>query len=243
MPILVSSYKHIGLFHENYCEDEVVSTIINERFQVAAVMDGCTMGTESHFASTLAKKILLKIAKDLSYQALYTQSPEDSRSIGKALIMGLHHELRQIKNSLLMEINELLFTLGLAVVDLHTNAFAWWVIGDGLVAVDQVITEFDQDDKPDYFAYHLSEDASTWCDDLTQKGQGNSFQNLALSTDGVLTFQGKQPLTIDPIRELMIEQAEAFDSRYLLNRCRSFEDEGYRAGDDLGLVRMVVTGV
>ena len=54
---------HIGEFHTNHCEDFFVDEQIATDERLIAVLDGCTMGTESVFASILYGKILRNISK------------------------------------------------------------------------------------------------------------------------------------------------------------------------------------
>lgn len=58
----------IGEFHTNHNEDSSTITEIGEDIILIAVLDGCTMGKESHFASTLLVKLLRKIGKEISYR-------------------------------------------------------------------------------------------------------------------------------------------------------------------------------
>ena len=58
----------IGAFHTNYCEDFLVVAELGSQQQLVAIMDGCSMGTESTFASLLIGKLLRKIAKEFFYQ-------------------------------------------------------------------------------------------------------------------------------------------------------------------------------
>ena len=53
-----SEFTQIGEFHINHNEDFLVSCEIGNDKMMIAVMDGCTMGTESYFASTLIGKLL-----------------------------------------------------------------------------------------------------------------------------------------------------------------------------------------
>ena len=58
----------IGEFHTNHNEDSSSITEIGEDKIMIAVMDGCSMGKESHFASTLIAKLLRKIGKEISFK-------------------------------------------------------------------------------------------------------------------------------------------------------------------------------
>lgn len=54
----------MGEYHLNHCEDYLfVGGIGNDKL-LCAVMEGCTVATDSYFASTLVGKLLRKIAKE-----------------------------------------------------------------------------------------------------------------------------------------------------------------------------------
>ena len=55
--------SHIGEFHVNHNEDFLVLEEAGSTRKLIAVMDGCSSGTDSYFASTLIGKLLRKIAK------------------------------------------------------------------------------------------------------------------------------------------------------------------------------------
>ena len=60
----------IGELHTNHCEDYFITAEIGKNKLLCAVMDGCTMGTDSYFAATLTGKLLRfanwikRVAKD-----------------------------------------------------------------------------------------------------------------------------------------------------------------------------------
>lgn len=57
----------IGDFHENHCEDYSLISEIGAHRDLISVLDGCTMGEESYFASALIGKLLKRIAKEEYY--------------------------------------------------------------------------------------------------------------------------------------------------------------------------------
>jgi len=73
----IYSTLNIGEFHTNYCEDFLIDTQIATDQKLVAVLDGCTMGTESVFASILFGKILRKIAKKKFYEEFITDQPDN----------------------------------------------------------------------------------------------------------------------------------------------------------------------
>ena len=58
----------IGEYHFDFCEDYAFSKRFSDNKLLCVVMDGCTMGEESYFASTLFGKIIKKIIKERDYK-------------------------------------------------------------------------------------------------------------------------------------------------------------------------------
>ncbi|MGH1385044.1 protein phosphatase 2C domain-containing protein [Kordia sp.] len=178
-----------GDFHTNHCEDALVSTKIGENKVLIAVMDGCSMGTESHFASTLFAKILKKISQELFYTEFLHSQEETLQNQLKNVMKTFFLELKNIKNQLSLETLELLSTLILGVYNETTKEAEIITIGDGLIVHNGDITEYEQGDKPDYLAYHLQEDFTVWYDNFTQKISLKNVQDLSIMTDGIYTFK------------------------------------------------------
>ena len=103
---------NIGEHHTNHCEDYVVVESLGKNKWLCAVMDGCTMGRDSYFASTLVGKLLRKIAVEKSYQTFYDLGEETTvQADVKEVLSKLMAELKEIKSRLLLKEDELLTTL------------------------------------------------------------------------------------------------------------------------------------
>lgn len=63
----IYSALKIGEFHPVFCEDFNVVEKLSENWMLIAVMDGCSSGKDSHFASALFGEIIKKIAKNIPY--------------------------------------------------------------------------------------------------------------------------------------------------------------------------------
>lgn len=74
----IYSALQIGAYHTNHCEDYLFVGSIGHDRLLCAVLDGCTMGIDSYFASTLAGKLLRKIAKEKEYAAFFNVAPAAS---------------------------------------------------------------------------------------------------------------------------------------------------------------------
>ena len=179
----------IGDFHTNHCEDALVSTKNGENKALIAVMDGCSMGTESHFASTLFAKILKKISQELFYTEFLQPQEKTLENQLQNVMKTFFLELKSIKNQLSLETLELLSTLILGVYDKKTKEAEIITIGDGLIVHNGNITEYEQGDKPDYFAYHLQEDFDIWFENFDQKLSLKNVEDLSIMTDGIYTFK------------------------------------------------------
>jgi len=69
----------IGEFHINHKEDSSAITEIGDNKILMAVMDGCSMGNEIHFSSTLIAKILRKVGKEISYREFAEKTTKPGR--------------------------------------------------------------------------------------------------------------------------------------------------------------------
>ena len=158
----IHSTLSIGEFHTNNCEDFLINEQIADNQRLIAVLDGCTMGTESVFASHLYGKILRKIAKQQFYKAFVSKDILTLKQKLKQVTKALITETKQLKNQLDLNTNELLSTVIVGIVDSTEYNAEFLAIGDGLICVDGKLTEYEQNDKPDYIGYHLYGDFETW---------------------------------------------------------------------------------
>jgi len=232
-----------GYFHSTHCEDHFTQTILTSHHHLIAVMDGCSMGTESTFASMLISKLLRKIAKEFYYGETRTPDKQDSSEILYLILKNLIQELKKVKAQLHLETNELLSTLILGVVNSSNYSSELAIIGDGLVTVDQNVYEFDQRDKPDYLAYHLLEDFEEWYVSL-EKISVKSFKNLSICTDGIFTFKNfKQPektLREKEIQEfLLVGSLESSHENSLDQKIRELEEEDHILTDDIAIIQVI----
>ncbi len=235
----------IGTFHSNHCEDYVICEPIGQDRLLMAALDGCTMGDESYFASTLFGRLLRKIAKECYYQEYVLDQQKSLATQLKTVLQQLFAELAIAKNLLQLERNELLTTVLLAIVD-NVEAKAEVIcIGDGVVYCDGVLTEFDQENQPDYLTYHLGTDFETWYANAEQRLSLSAFSNLALCTDGLLTFASAEDTRtiIGEIEEviacLLEDDSDLGNERYFQKRLRRIQqDWGLVHTDDLGIVQL-----
>jgi hypothetical protein len=233
----------MGTFHTNHNEDFFITREIGDDKLLIAVMDGCSMGTESHFASTLTGKLLKKTAKELHYKDFIQSQSETLSEILQSVAQSLFEDLRDIKNRLLLEREELLNTLILAIVNHDNKTAEVLTIGDGLISYNHSLTEYEQDDKPDYLGYHLTEEFQTWYSNQNQRVSLSEVESLSIVTDGIFTFNPydqKQYELVDEsvIIDYLLHNPRGIQNEYLLKK-RLIEIErnwGLRPSDDLTII-------
>lgn len=233
-----------GEFHANYCEDFLVVEPISKEETVIAVLDGCTMGKESFFASALYGKILRKITKKWYYLDFIKIDSKQSVSI-KSIMKELMEEAIKAKNQLGLDEEEMLSTLILGLINQKTKSAKFITIGDGLINIDGRLKEYEQNNIPDYLGYHLSENYEDFFENQQQKLDVDHFKNLSICTDGIFTFQHSSQKKImienEQVINYLLEDDEYSKNPNMLERkMRILQNDRYLVNtDDLAIVRVV----
>ena len=235
---------NIGEFHTNYCEDFLIDEQIGTNEWLIAVLDGCTMGKESVFASILFGKILRNIAKNKFYEEFITSNKIELEDKLKEVVKILINEIKVFKNQLGLEINELLSTLIIGIINTEESKAEFLTIGDGLICKDGELIEYEQDDKPDYLGYHLTDDFESWFDKQKQKLTISSFSDLSICTDGIFTFKNlenksNQKSDNEIIKCLLIDNEGSEFDNFLDRKIRILKEKwNHLATDDLAIIRI-----
>jgi len=235
---------NIGEFHTNHCEDFLIEEQIGTNQKLIAVLDGCTMGTESVFASILFGKVLRNIAKKKFYEEFVTHNSIQLKDKLKEVVKSLINETKLIKNQLGLETNELLSTLIIGIIDIEESKAEFLTIGDGLICIDGELFEYEQNDKPDYLGYHLADDFEIWFDNQKQKLSVSGFKDLSICTDGIFTFKNledrsKQKSENEIIEYLLMDNDWAEFDNFLDRKIRVLKDKwNHLVTDDLAIIRI-----
>ena len=152
-----------------------------------------------------------------------------------------------IKSVLQLERNELLTTLLIGIVDVETLQGQVICIGDGVICINGQLIEFDQDNQPDYLAYHLTEDFESWYATLNQKIIFQALKDISLSTDGILsfvdseTFEERHAMSDHLIHYLLVDQTELDNENALVKKLNQIKTEWDMVNtDDLGIIRVTL---
>jgi Protein phosphatase 2C len=238
-------FSTIGSFHTQHNEDAALLCEIAEDRILIAVMDGCSMGNDSFFASTLIAKLLRKIAKAEYYKTFITKKTETLEVVLHTILSDLFFALKTINNELDLAKDELLSTLILGIIDKSTQKAEIMAIGDGLISCNGVLTEYEQDNKPDYWGYHLNENFETWYAAQTQRLSLKNITDLSISTDGIFTFKAFDtricpPITEDKIIDFLLNDKTDSSQTMLLKKMNFLEKEhGLKSSDDLSIIRLI----
>ncbi|MEM6377396.1 MAG: protein phosphatase 2C domain-containing protein, partial [Bacteroidota bacterium] len=210
-----------------------------------AVMDGCSMGKESHFASNLIAKLLRKIAKEFAYLEFVQKKQAPAFLLLEDIMQRLFLELRQLKHKLDLGREEMLSTLILGILDVKEQALELIAVGDGLVCVNAQLIEFEQDDRPDYLGYHLEEEFEDWFQNQTQRLSCENVEDLSIATDGIFTFKpfnNKKYLKIsevDLVEYFLVDEQWLNHERMLQKKFLNIEQKfGLKPSDDLTIIRL-----
>ena len=246
---LMQEYKitTIGQFHTNHNEDFLITKPINDSRLLLAVMDGCSMGKESYFASALIGKILRKVAKEISFKEFISKENKSLSEQLEELLSQLFQHLQKLKNTLMLETEELLSTMILGLVDIDTRHAEVICIGDGLICCNGELFEYEQENKPDYLGYHLSTEFIDWYPRQKQRLNLSGVKDLSISTDGIFTFRRFDDRSYKTIHEddivtyMLIDtqwqRQETMLKKKLIELEKAF---GLKPSDDLSIVRIIL---
>jgi hypothetical protein len=232
---------HKGKQHKNFCEDFLLSLQVSDQLYIGAVSDGCSGGRDAHLASTLTCKLIRKLVNGLPLSE--TLSPEQ---IGEHLLTGFMRELGQAQKQLMLSTEELLATLMLLIVNRKYNQAYIASLGDGAISFDNSIYQIDQDNTPDYPAYHLHDGEQALQNYLYQ----NTFNienpgQISISTDGVFTFRyqrlAEREKDFSYIDYLLKDEQLAEHDNMLTRKIYILRDLHHvEPVDDVAIIRLVV---
>ena len=238
--------SHIGEFHVNHNEDFLISEETGSDRIMIAVMDGCSSGTDSHFASTLIGKLLRKIAKQEAYREYAQKQEVELKNQLETISLKLFEELSNLNRQLDLRSDEILSTLILAIVDAKDQRAEIIIVGDGFIHLNGLNIEYENDNKPDYIGYHLNMDKHLWYQTRTKKLTVEKINDLTISTDGIHTFKNFDGKKYEEISQDEI-MTKFFEDKNELNNVNKLKKtlieiknaNGLMPSDDLTMIRVI----
>lgn len=242
----IHEYTAIGNAHRDHNEDSTFVFTEDNEFVILAVMDGCSSGTESYFASGLIRKLLKKHVKQLAYLGFVKKEFPEKEVLLKTILSGIFEDLKQIKQSLDLSENELLSTLLLSVYNISQKSAITSVSGDGFVFFNSNHKEFDSANRPDYMAYHLNDSFENWYASHQEILHTEKLENFGLSTDGIKSFYNpsqsslKEEIGINPFNYFFFDEGFNDKSNVIKMRYEKLKNEyGIENLDDIAMVHLV----
>lgn len=213
---------------------------------MGSVMDGCSGGISSYFAATLFGKILNKVYSTMAYPQVagFATDSASTNQILEYCCKMFFDELIQTKNQLFLERNELLSTLIIAVYNSETLTLSVACAGDGAYAVNGLVTLIEQQNKPNYLAYHLEKGFKTWYTQETLVHHMQGVSSFAIATDGVESFASESltedDTNFDAVSYLLTDVSLSNNPAMLHKKCLIMEGE-YRLipRDDVAIIRVI----
>mgnify|MGYP001209375091 CR=1 FL=1 len=238
--------SHIGEFHVNHNEDFLVLEEAGSTRKLIAVMDGCSSGTDSYFASTLIGKLLRKIAKQEAYEEFAKKETKELKNQLEQISLQLFEELSNLNRQLDLKSDEILSTMILGIIDTKLKSAEIVIVGDGFIHVNGQNIKYENDNKPDYIGYHLKMDKHLWYQKKTKKLTVNNLKNLTISTDGIHTFKNFDGQSYDQISQEQI-MAKFFEDENDLDNLNKLKKtlieikntNGLMPSDDLTMIRVI----
>ncbi len=235
-----------GEYHENNCEDSLYFGKYGKEKMLFAIMDGCTTAMESHFSSTLISKIIKKICVEKGYKdfiELNTPKQNIDDEL-KNIVFDIMKELKTIQNQLLLDSKELLTTLILLLIDEKTEEGILLAMGDGFVSINGNFTTFEQDNKPDYLGFHITEDFELFYNSQKQFLKFNSIIDISITTDGLFSFEqftkNKTNEDKNIIEYLTTNKEHLENSETLHLKLKYIENQlGKKPTDDFAMIRIL----
>ncbi|MCS6820298.1 MAG: protein phosphatase 2C domain-containing protein [Microscillaceae bacterium] len=231
-----------GEGHPVFCEDFLVTQYVSHSYYIGAVLDGCSAGLHSHFASSLMGKLISKIARNLPYKDFLENDTQlKSSEIAKEILRKLFLEFPKLIDILGLTIAEILTTITLLVYNEAREEAFIIAMGDGFIAIDGEIIEIDQNNAPEYVAYSLHKDFETWFNNQKYTYEITKPKEVAISSDGISTFRSIKIASrnIDPIEYLLKDNNLSENPQMLVRKCNILGNKyGYKPYDDVSIIRI-----
>lgn len=232
--------KHItkGEDHKVFCEDFLIDLQLNTEYRLFGVFDGCSSGINSHFASSLFGNSITATCKNID---LFKETDILLNNILWESIL----KINEVAKTLKLTVNELLSTIILALFDEESKTCSIISIGDGLISIDYNITKIEQNNTPDYLAYHLKELTDFEKYEVYINKQfifkNIPYQDITISTDGIFSFTSvNNQITENEIINYFVKDEFLKNNQAMLSRKHNILKSKYNAinYDDLAIIRI-----
>ncbi len=155
-----------GVDHENFCEDDLIHHD-NYNYFVGVIMDGCSEGTKSHFASSIFGKIIDRCLR-FELKDVLDKGELGPKEVAEQIALQTMIKALEIFEKLSLSITEVESTIVLSVYRKSTKQLFCVAFGDGYLQCNQGSfkrvfenVRFLDDEtglgknRPDYLSYNI----------------------------------------------------------------------------------------
>lgn len=221
--------------HRDFCED-AYHWVEKGDWVIAGVFDGCSDGKRSHFASQLHAYIFRKSVEWAWAWWLESNATTiDAETFATGLIISLENQLSLATHSLVLDEQEILSTVVLAIYNKKTKDLLVRFAGDGVVKVNDDIIRVDSGptNMPKYLAYGIN---STKEPELISYNFYN-VTSFSICTDGIDQIRSPQR-SVEEIVHYLLTNRDMFSSQKMLDRkINILHREGAQLKDDVTIIR------
>lgn len=220
---MISTLNKISSTH-NSCEDSVLVKE-NAHFIYGGVFDGCSTGTNSHWAS-----------RSLTYVAAMHDIPTKDTAL-----YHMRDDLWQVMETLGLTDMHFLSTAILFCYSKFTDTLRIRAIGDGVYYVNDVGYKIEQNNTPDYLGYHLEDsmhDFQKFLDKYPEKIYEN-VTHFQICSDGIDSIGRSQFAPPTDKNALAMLLAPPKSPNYLERMWNILRKDHFTISDDLSIISYV----
>ncbi len=237
-----------GTNHDNFCEDYCFVTQ-KDNFLIAAVLDGCSSGEDSYFASSFVGKIMEKNV-DKIFNRIENTADKLELEIIRQFIKYVVYEVCNLIDSNNFKTKDMLTTIIMLVTDTNTQNGVILALGDGCISVNGQDFIIEQDNKPDYIAYYLQSLKSEKYFDKWFNNQKNiiyfeQIKDITIATDGILSFVKSNYMQTEMKHEdifnFFTKNTDLYKNKIMLKRKYNILKNlhFFETTDDLSIIRII----
>jgi len=228
-----------GMDHKDNCEDSSLFAVHNDLIFMG-VFDGCSSGTDSHFASILFTKIFKK-----SFDTIKNLYGGDPVIFANTLLNSVYKELTNVFNVLSLSSIEMLSTINIFVGDIKTKKGISTIIGDGSFYVNgkKIIDIDPPGNAPFYITYYIEKGIAY---DKAMNGffinLVENFNDVSVCSDGINTYKNTSGINATEFaEEYLLRDKYLAKNKMMLNRkCNILTKVNLmNHSDDLSVVRYI----
>ncbi len=239
---IINTISRKGSLHKDTNEDFLLSEE-RQNLILCAVFDGCSTGKDSHFASALFGKILRN-----SFFSLDLNRTIDLENLMQELSQLFINKVISIQKELKIPTSELLSTGIFCLLNKQNREAKIIAIGDGFLSQNRQNEIINQNNTPNYLAYHLEtiekkNGFESWYRNEIKHFQFSETKNVTIATDGILSFKNQtnsmEDLIIDPIAYLIIDDFLQGNKSMLSRKLNILKNKYALSNtDDISIIRI-----